>query len=133
MGHFSSKMSKERPNDISSAAGNAISKNRAQNIECCFGCVTRSAVLLKPNVANILLFNFCEQKFIQHGPIRSPLTVTASPCSFPKKNGPIKPLDQNTHQTVTRFGCVGFSMYACGISVPQMLQFCLFTYPPKSK
>ena len=27
------------------------------------------AVLLKPNVANILLFNFCEQKFVQHGPI----------------------------------------------------------------
>ena len=31
--------------------------------------VVRSAVLLKPNVANIFLFNFCEQKFIQHGPI----------------------------------------------------------------
>ena len=25
--------------------------------------------LLKSNVANIQLFNFCEQKFIQHGPI----------------------------------------------------------------
>ena len=24
---------------------------------------------LKPNVANVPLFNFCEQKFIQHGPI----------------------------------------------------------------
>ena len=57
------------PNDISSAASNAIFKNRAQNIECSFGCVARSAVLLKPNVANILLFNFCEQKFVQHGPI----------------------------------------------------------------
>ena len=41
----------------------------AQNIECSFGCVARSAVLLKPNVANILLFNFCEQNFVQHGPI----------------------------------------------------------------
>ena len=29
----------------------------------------RNAVLLKPNVANILLFNFCEQKLVQHGPI----------------------------------------------------------------
>ena len=45
------------PNDISSAADNAIFKNRAQNIECSFGYVVRSAVLLKPNVANILLFN----------------------------------------------------------------------------
>ena len=33
-------------------------------------CVTCSAVLLKPNVAGILLLNFCEQKFIQHGPIK---------------------------------------------------------------
>ena len=31
--------------------------------------MARSVVLLKPNVANILLFNFCEQKFFQHGPI----------------------------------------------------------------
>ena len=31
--------------------------------------MARSAVLLKPSVANILVFNFCEQKFIQHGPI----------------------------------------------------------------
>ena len=38
-----------------------------QNIECTFGCVARSAVLLKPNVNNILLFNFCEQKFVEHG------------------------------------------------------------------
>ena len=36
---------------------------------CSFSCVARSAVLLKPNVANILLFNLCEQKFVQHGPI----------------------------------------------------------------
>ena len=31
--------------------------------------MARSAVLLKPNVANIVLFSFCEQKFVQHGPI----------------------------------------------------------------
>ena len=55
------------PNDISSMADNAIFKNRSQNIVCSFGCVAHSAVLLKPNVANILLFNFCEQKFVQHG------------------------------------------------------------------
>ena len=55
--------------DISSAADNTILKNRAQNIECSFGCLARSTVLLKPNVANILLFNFSEQTFVQHGPI----------------------------------------------------------------
>ena len=42
-------------------------------------------------------------------------------------------LDQIPHQTVTRFGCVGFSVYACGFSVTQMRQFCLFTYPQRSK
>ena len=52
-----------------SEADNAIFKNRAQNIEYNFGCVAHSAILLKPNVANIILFNFCEQKFVQHGPI----------------------------------------------------------------
>ena len=31
---------------------------------------------LVANVANILLFNFYQQKFIQHGPITSPLIVT---------------------------------------------------------
>ena len=71
-------------------------------------------VLLKPNVANILLFNFYEQKSVHHGPI-----TIATDC--------------NPHQTVTRFGCVGFSIYACGVSVLQMRQFWLFTYPPRSK
>ena len=54
------------PNDLSSAVNNTILKNRAQNIECSFGYAARSPVLLKPNVANILLFNFCLK---QHGPI----------------------------------------------------------------
>ena len=42
-------------------------RNRAQNIEYSFSCIVCSAVLLKPNVANILLFNFSEQKFVQRG------------------------------------------------------------------
>ena len=48
------------PNNISSAADKAIFKNRAQNIECSYGCVARSAVLLKPNAVKCLLFNFCD-------------------------------------------------------------------------
>ena len=48
-------------------------------------------------------------------------------------NMPTMPLNQNPHQTVIRFGCVSFSMIACGFSVSQMLHFCLFTYPPKAK
>ena len=41
----------------------------SQNIECSFDCVAHSAVLLKPNVANILFSSFYEQKFVQHGSI----------------------------------------------------------------
>ena len=59
----------KRQTKARSAADNAIFTNRAQIIECSFGCVTRSAVLLKPNIANILIFNCGEQKFVQHGPI----------------------------------------------------------------
>ena len=36
---------------------------KCHNFDCC------SVVLLKSNVANIILFNFCEQKLVQHGPI----------------------------------------------------------------
>ena len=59
-----------------------------------------------------------------------PLTVTTSTCSFSKKNGPIMPLNQNPLQTVSRLGYVGFSVYACGFSVPQIRQFCCL---PRSK
>ena len=49
------------PNNISSAADNAIFKNRAQNSKRSFGCVACSAVLCKPNVASIILLNFYEK------------------------------------------------------------------------
>ena len=121
------------PKDISFAAENAIFKNTLQNIECSFGCVARSDVLLKPNVANILLFNCCGQQFVQHGLLTIAIECNVLFLLILKKNSPIMPLDQNPHQTVTRFGCIGFSMYAYGFSVPQTRQFCLFTYPPRSK
>ena len=38
------------------------------------------------------------------------------------------PLDQNPHQTVTRFGSVGFPMYACGFSVSQMWRFYFYIH-----
>ena len=121
------------PNDISHAADNAIFKNRAQNIECNFGCMACSAVLLKPNVANNLLFNFCEQKFVQHGPIMIAIDCNGLSLLIFEKKWRNYASGQNPYQTVTRFECVGFSMYTCGFSVLQMRQFCLFTYPAKSK
>ena len=56
--------------------------------------------------------------------------MTAAPCSFSKKNGSIMLLDQNPYQTNTRFGCVSFSMYASGFSLPTIL---LVYIPPKLK
>ena len=38
-------------------------------IECSFSCVARSAVLLKPNIANCNFDLICEQKFVKHSPI----------------------------------------------------------------
>ena len=107
------------PNDINSADDNAILKNSSQNIECSFGCVARSTVLLKPKAANILLLNFCEQNFVQYGPITIAIICNGLSLLIFEKNSPSMPLGQNPHQTVTRFGCVGFSMYVCGFSVPQ--------------
>ena len=74
---------------------------------------------------NILLFNFCEQKFVQHGPIKIAIDCNGvSLLNFEEKwpnyaNGLKFAPDS--------FGCIGFSMYACWFSVPQMWQFCLFT------
>ena len=54
-------------------------------------------------------------------------------CSFSKKNDPIMSLGQIPHQTVTRFKCVGFSMYAYGFSVPQNATILLVYMPDKIK
>ena len=68
------------PNNISSAADNVIFKNRMQIFKDSFGCVARSTVQLKTNVANILLFNFCEQNFVQHGPITIAIACNGLSC-----------------------------------------------------
>ena len=102
-------------------------------MECSFGCVPSSAVLLKPNVVNILLFNFCEQKFVQHGPITIAIDCNGlSLLIFEEKlpnyvSGPKSALNSDS------FWVRRLSMYAAGGSVSQMRQFCLITFPPRSK
>ena len=109
--------------DISSVADSAIFKNRAQNIEC----VARSAILLKPNVANVLLFNFCEQKFVQHGPITISIDWNGLSLLILEE----KWLNYASGQLVLSNPAPTSDSF--GFSVPQMRQFCLFTYPPTSK
>ena len=114
------------PNDISSAADNAIFKIRAQNIECSFDC---TALLLKPNVANILLFNICEQKFVQHGPIMIVIDYNGLSLLIFEKKWPNYASAPKSAQNSDSL-CVQRLFNVCvGFSVPQMRQFC----PPKSK
>ena len=111
--------------DISSAADNAIFKTMAQNIECSFGCVAHGAFLLKPNVANIFLFNFCEQKFAQDGSIMIAIDYKGLCLFFFEEIWP-----NYTY---------GLKSAAnCDLSwVRRLFNVCvrvfLFTYPPRSK
>ena len=109
------------PNDISSASNNAICKNSAQIIECSFCCMARNAVLLKTNVANILLFNFCEQ----HGPITIAIDCNGLSLLIFEEKWPNYASGLKSAPNSDSFWC--------GFSMPQMRQFCLFTYPPRSK
>ena len=98
------------PNDISSAPDNAIFKNRAQNIECNFGCVARSAVLLKPNVASL---QFLWTKIRSIWP-----NYACGPKSEPNSDS----------FWVRRLCNVCMQVF----SAPNA-QFCLFTYMPRLK
>ena len=74
------------------------------------------------------MISICEQKFVQYGAITFAIDCNGLSLLSFEENYPIMPLDQNTHQTMTRFGCVGFLMYACGFLCPKCENFaCLHT------
>ena len=95
---------------MSYAADNAILKNRAENIECSFGCVARSTVLLKPNAANISLFNFL--KFVQHVSITISIDCNGLSLLIFEAKWPNYASGSKSAPNSDFFGCVGFSMYA---------------------
>ena len=83
------------------------------------------AVLLKPNVANILNFNLCEQKFVQHGMITIAIDCNGlSLLIFEEKwpnyaSGPKSATNSDSFWLRWLFNvCVRV--------------FCLFIYPPRS-
>ena len=98
---------------------------------CNFGCVARSVDLLKSNVANILLFNFCEQKFFQHGPI----TIAIDWNGFSWLIFDKWPNYSSGPKSAPNSWLVRWLLNVClrVFPVPQMRQFCLFTYQPRSK
>ena len=91
-------------------------KNRTQNIECSFGCVAHVG-----NVANILLFNFCEQKFVQNGPITIAIDYNS--------------LSLLIFEDIMAQLCLWTKIRTkqCLVLSASPFQFCLFIYPPGSK
>ena len=73
--------------------------------------------------------NFGRKNRVIASRYRAPLTVAARPASFSKKYDPMMPSAQNPRQTVTRCGCVCFSLIARGFS--QTRQFCRLTKPSR--
>ena len=79
----------------------------------------KTSSVASANIASILLFNFCEQKFVQHGPItiaidRNGLSLLIFEEKLPNYDSGPKSAPYSDSFWVRR-------------------QFCLFTYPPRSK
>ena len=85
-------------------------ENGAQKIDCYVGCVASRAVLLKPNVDHIILFNFWKRKLVEQGTATLATGCHGNSLLTFEKNSPMMPPFQNPHQTVTRCGCIDFSM-----------------------
>ena len=81
--------------------------------------MARSAVLSKPNVANIPLFNFCEQKFLQHGPIIMAIDCNGLSLLIFEKKSPNYAPEPKSAPNINSFWVLrwNFSMYACGFSI----------------
>ena len=88
--------------------------------------MARNAVLLKPNIVNILLFKFCEQKLVQHSPITIAIDCNGHSLSIFEEKWP-------NYASGPKYAPKSDSFWVNRFSVPQMRQFCLFTYPPRWK
>ncbi|GFU20504.1 hypothetical protein TNCV_2522411 [Trichonephila clavipes] len=83
--------------------------------------------LVEPQLLDIMIVQFRNEKLVIMALYRSPLTVTLWPSSFLKKYGPMIPPAHKAHQTVSFSGCNGVSTYTCGLASLQSRQFCLLT------
>ena len=55
--------------DIRISADYSVFENGAQKFDCYVDYVANCAVLLKPNVVHVILFNVWKQKFVEHGTV----------------------------------------------------------------
>ena len=89
--------------------------------------------MLKPNVANILLFNFCAQKFVQHDPITNVIDCNGlSLLIFEEKWLNYASEPKSTPNSDSFWVLRLFNVCMRVFSAP-MRQFCMFTHPPRSK
>ncbi|GFW54482.1 hypothetical protein TNCV_1608461 [Trichonephila clavipes] len=79
--------------------------------------------LVEPQLLDIMIVQFRNEKIVIMALYRSPLIVTLWPSSFLKKDSPA----HKAHQTVSFSGCNGVSTNTCGLASLQMRQFCLLT------
>ena len=90
------------------------------------------AGFLCPKCDNFSCLHTCQDQNELHLKRWFFLPISASSASRSQAHFPVLfnyATGQKSHQTVTRFVCVCFSKYACGL----MRQFFLFTYLPRSK
>ncbi|GFY24136.1 hypothetical protein TNCV_1011891 [Trichonephila clavipes] len=87
-------------------------------------CVTCCTVLLEPQLLDIMIVQFRNEKVSNHGSI--PITIDCNVVVL-KKYGPMIPPAHKAHQTVSFSGSNGVSTYTCGLASLQMRQFCLLT------
>ena len=95
---------------------------------------TKHRVLLKPNIANILLFNFREQKFVQHGPITIAIDCNGlSLLIFEEKWPNYASRPKSAPNSDSFWALWLFNVCLRVFCAPNTMQFCLFAYPPRSK
>ncbi|GFW46486.1 hypothetical protein TNCV_4811731 [Trichonephila clavipes] len=92
-------------------------------MDCGTSCVTCCAVLLEPQLLDIMIVQFRNEKVSNHGSI--PITIDCNVVAFIVFEGFHQP--HKAHQTVSFSGCNGVSTYTCGLASLQMRLFCLLT------
>ena len=123
------------PNDSSSH--NVIFKYKAQNIErssvCRRGLCGTYRRPIKTNVANILLLNFCEQKFVQHTLITIAIDCNGHLLLIFEENWPnyASCAKIRTKQWLI-LGALAFQCIHAGFLCPKCDNFACFTYLSRS-
>ena len=82
-----------------------------------------------PSCLNQILpisFNFCEQKFVQHGPITIAIDWNGLSLLIFEEKLPNYASGPKSAPNSDSFWVRRLSMYVCGFFVPQMRQFCLW-------